>query len=72
MAPHENAGYIQRASELLRVSNALEVKDYAEALGWEVMAVESDPGYSRTTLHRPGLDRVRARVRAGDVDVVLA
>jgi site-specific DNA recombinase len=49
-----------------------EVKNHAEALGWEVVAVETDPGYSRTTLHRPGLDRVRARVRAGDVDVVLA
>jgi site-specific DNA recombinase len=49
-----------------------EVKDYAETHGWEVVAVETDPGYSRTTLHRPGLDRVRKRVRAGGVDTVLA
>src|SRR5918997_2435478 len=49
-----------------------EVKDYAENHDWEVVGVETDPGYSRTTLHRPGLDRVRKRVRAGGVDVVLA
>jgi site-specific DNA recombinase len=49
-----------------------EIKDFAEAHGWEVAAIETDPGYSRTTLHRPGLDRVRERVRAGGINVVLA
>ena len=36
------------------------------------MTVETDPGYSRMALRRPGLDRVRERVRAGGADVVLA
>jgi site-specific DNA recombinase len=49
-----------------------EIKDYAETQGWEVVAIETDPGYSRTALRRPGLDRVRERVRAGGVDIVLA
>ena len=49
-----------------------EIKDYAEAHGWEVVAIETDPGYSRTTLLRPGLDRVRERVRAGGINFVLA
>ena len=48
-----------------------EIKDYAEAQGWEIVATETDLGYSRTTLCRPGLDRVRERVRVGGVDVVL-
>ena len=49
-----------------------EIREYAEGQGWEVVGTETDPGYSRETLWRPGLDRVRKTVAAGSVDMVLA
>jgi len=40
--------------------------------GYDVVAVETDPGWSGAYLERPGMDRVRELVSLGGVDVVLA
>jgi len=41
---------------------------YALALGWEVSEVISDAGASAKSLRRPGIDRVIAGIRAGEID----
>jgi site-specific DNA recombinase len=48
------------------------LRDYAAREGYEVLEEVSDPGQSGTHLERPGMDRVRDLVAAGDVSVVLA
>jgi DNA invertase Pin-like site-specific DNA recombinase len=46
---------------------------YSESRGWTVVAVveDIDVSASKTGLNRPGLDRLRQLVAAGDVDVIV-
>jgi len=44
---------------------------YALALGWEVSEVVRDAGASAKSLKRPGIDRIIAGVRAGEIDRVI-
>src|SRR5215211_253613 len=48
------------------------LRDYAAHEGYEVLEEVSDPGQSGASLERPGMDRVRDLVTAGEVSVVLA
>ena len=48
------------------------LREYASREGYEILEAIEDKGYSGAHLARPGLDRVRDLVAAGDVDVVLA
>jgi site-specific DNA recombinase len=48
------------------------LREYAAREGYEVLEEVSDPGQSGASLERPGMDRVRDLVAAGDVSVVLA
>jgi site-specific DNA recombinase len=48
------------------------LRDYAVHEGYKVLEEVSDPGQSEASLERPGMDRVRDLVAAGDVSVVLA
>jgi site-specific DNA recombinase len=48
------------------------LREYAAREGYEVLEEVADPGESGATLERPGMDRVRDRVAAGGVSVVLA
>lgn len=46
-------------------------RDYCLARGYQVLAVEADPGISGRTWERPAVKRVMGMVEAGDVDVVI-
>lgn len=46
-------------------------RDYAGRHGYDVVAVEADPGISGRTFARPGVQAVMAMVGRGDVDVIL-
>jgi site-specific DNA recombinase len=48
------------------------LRGYAERQSYEVLEEVSDPGQSGASLERPGMDRVRDLVAAGDVSMVLA
>ena len=48
------------------------LREYAVSEGYEVLEEVTDPGQSEASLERPGMDRVRDLVAAGDVSVVLA
>jgi len=48
------------------------LRDYAAREGYGVLEEVVDPGQSGASLERPGMDRVRDLVAAGDVSVVLA
>src|SRR5215213_11026523 len=48
------------------------LREYAACEGYAVLEEVSDPGQSGASLERPGMDRVRDLVAAGDVSVVLA
>ena len=48
------------------------LRSYAATEGFEILEEVSDPGQSGASLGRPGMDRVRDLVSAGDVSVVLA
>jgi site-specific DNA recombinase len=48
------------------------LREYAAREGYEVLEEVVDPGQSGASLERPGMDRVRDLVAAGDVAVVLA
>ena len=48
------------------------LREYAAREGYEVLAEVSDPGQSRASLERPGMDHVRDLVASGGVSVVLA
>ncbi len=48
------------------------LKAYVTREGYEIVEEVSDPGQSGASLERPGMDRVRDLVAAGDVSVVLA
>ncbi len=49
-----------------------ELREYAQEQGYEVLKEVEDRGFSRSTLNRPGITRVREMVAAGGVDLVLA
>jgi site-specific DNA recombinase len=44
---------------------------YCERLGYQVIEVITDAGYSGNTLERPGLTRLRALVATGKIDAVV-
>lgn len=46
-------------------------RDYAKAQGYDVVAVESDPGISGRTWNRPGILRVMEMVDAKEADVII-
>lgn len=46
-------------------------RDYCERMGYEVLAVEADPGISGRTWNRPAVQRVMAAVEARTADVVV-
>jgi site-specific DNA recombinase len=48
------------------------LREYANREGYEILEEVQDPGQSGASLERPGMDRVRDLVAAGDVSVVLA
>jgi site-specific DNA recombinase len=48
------------------------LRGYATSEGYEVLEEVEDPGQSGASLERPGMDRVRDLVAAGNVSVVLA
>jgi site-specific DNA recombinase len=48
------------------------LREYASREGYEVLEEVQDPGQSGASLERPGMDRVRDLVSAGDVSMVLA
>src|SRR5918993_1994781 len=48
------------------------LREYAAREGYESVEEVQDPGQSGASLERPGMDRVRDLVAAGDVSVVLA
>ncbi len=48
------------------------LREYAAREGYEIVEEITDPGQGGASLERPGMDRVRDLVGAGDVSVVLA
>ena len=65
---HRRAG-----KERFSVAQQIEaLRSYANREGYEVLEEVQDPGQSGASLERPGMDRVRDLVAAGDVAVVLA
>lgn len=44
---------------------------YAEAMGWTVVKIYTDPGYSGATMDRPGLNKLIKDVKAGYADRIL-
>src|ERR687886_2186342 len=48
------------------------LREYAARDGYEVLEEVTDPGQSGASLERPGMDRVRDLVAAGEVSLVLA
>jgi site-specific DNA recombinase len=48
------------------------LREYANREGYEVLEEVVDPGQSGASLERPGMDRVRDLVAAGDVSMILA
>src|SRR3712207_4171819 len=48
------------------------LRAYATSEGYAIIAEVTDPGQSGASIERPGMDRVRDLVAAGEVSVVLA
>ncbi len=48
-----------------------EMREFATARGWEIVAEFADPGFSGAELERPGLNALRAAAAQGAFDVVL-
>ena len=84
--PSERGGVGKRVQALLyaRVSTDMQVeggksiatqlaemREYAQHRGWEVIAEFVDPGYSGTTMERPGLQALLAAIEHHAGDVVL-
>jgi site-specific DNA recombinase len=44
---------------------------YCEAMGWEVIKVYIDPGYSGGNMDRPGLKEMISEIEKGNADIVL-
>ena len=53
-------------------AQAQAIETYAARKGLQLLGIESDEGVSGTREHRPGLDRVRAALRSGAVQHVIA
>ena len=83
--PNTNGHYPKRAVLYARVSTDEQartgyslaqqmeaLREYADREDYEVLEEVIDPGQSGASLERPGMDRVRDLVAAGDVSVVLA
>lgn len=47
------------------------LKKYADAMGWTVVKVYTDPGYTGADTHRPGLREMIRAVEAGQADKVV-
>lgn len=47
------------------------LKKYCEAMGWEVVKVYIDPGYSGGNMERPGLKEMISEIENGNADIVL-
>lgn len=65
-----------RQSTFREESISLELQEeacrrYAERIGYEVVAVEADPGISGRTFTRPGVQAVMSTVGRGDADVII-
>ena len=72
----ERAALYLRQSTYREESISLELqetagRDYAARHGYDVVAVESDPGLSGRTFNRPGVAAVMDMVEQGAVDVIL-
>jgi len=62
-----------KTEEDLKIARQLEVcRAAAEQEGWEIVAEIIDDGISGTIRNRPGLQRLLAMAKAGDLDVVVA
>ncbi len=64
----------QRQAQTQTIEQQLErLLAHAQGRGWEVTDenIFRDDGYSGATLNRPGLDRLRDKVKAAEVDRVL-
>ena len=64
----------QRQAQTQTIEQQLErLRAHAQSQGWELQDenVFRDDGYSGATLNRPGLDRLRDKVKAAEVDRVL-
>ncbi len=46
-------------------------REYAGRMGYDVVAVEADPGVSGRTFNRPAVQRVMRSIEAGETDVVV-
>lgn len=73
---HQRAVIYKRQSTAREESISLELqetacRDYASRHGYDVVAVEADPGVSGRTFARPGVQAVMAMVERGDADVIL-
>ena len=63
----------RQAREGFSLEQQLErLREYAAEQGYEVLEECRDPGYSGSSLERPGMNRMRERVASGGVDIVLA
>lgn len=74
--PRERAVIYKRQSTAREESISLELqetacRDYAKSHGYDIVAVEADPGISGRTFARPGVQAVMAMVERGEVDVIL-
>lgn len=47
------------------------LKKYSEAMGWVVVGVYTDPGYSGSNMKRPALSRMNDDIKEGLIDMVL-
>jgi len=63
-------GQVRSGFSLAQQLEAL--REYARCEGYTVLEAVTDPGESGMSLERPGMDRVRGLVAAGDVSVVVA
>lgn len=62
----------EQAKEGYSVGEQVErLKKYCEAMGWEIVEIYLDPGYSGGSLDRPGLQKMIRDIKAGEVDKVV-
>ena len=64
----------QRQAQTQTIEQQLErLQAHAQSQSWELQDenIFRDDGYSGATLNRPGLDRLRDKVKAAEVDRVL-
>ena len=62
----------EQAKEGYSVGEQIErLKKYCEAMGWEIVEVYIDPGYSGGSLDRPGLQKMMRDLEGGGIDKVV-